>query len=557
MAADLQPLKYWQPKSPKFGPLICAVAACIGGLPFLSAIFTMVTNGDHALLPVGALMTELQRAAVFTLGQAFISALLVGALSPLFALGIVFYSPNGRRWSELVRTLVFCLPSVVVATGLVLTLGRRGLVTQLFEVLGLPVGISDLIYSPGAVIIANVLMNLPFASFILFRAILAIPDDQITTALYLGLPVGQRWSKIVWPAIRVPWMYFMGMTFLFSMSNFGAISILGGGPSAQTLEMGIYQSIYFNADWNAAAAFAVAHTTMACIFALAIFAFQYRWSDFGFLSAKPVTRSARLTHKLFPQAKSVCMVLTMLAVTLDFFVLVPLLATLWDALKSSFSPAREGQLVSPDLISGFTESLKISFPVAAIVTIFSWSLVRALAFFRWRNQNVRSGFMMTGILMATIIPSMASAFGVIVIRSTTEDGIPAAIWIIGLQAVMAIPIVVNILWTNYSQRVSPFLPQKYVLGLSPLPWICRIEWPILTYSLFTVIAVAFALSMNETAIVSMLGDPLKPVLTTTMIRLMGSYHFNDSAIGSGLLIIVTAAAVFLASGRRGDRHEIN
>ena len=84
-------------------------------------------------------------------------------------------------------------------------------------------------------------------------------------------------------------------------------------------------------------------------------------------------------------------------------------------------------------------------------------------------------------------------------------------------------------------------------GIPDLRWAAVIEWRVIGKTLAIALAIALALSMNETAIVSMLGDPASPALTTTMIQLMGHYRFGDSAIASCALIIVTTIPIWLTS----------
>ena len=83
--------------------------------------------------------------------------------------------------------------------------------------------------------------------------------------------------------------------------------------------------------------------------------------------------------------------------------------------------------------------------------------------------------------------------------------------------------------------VMPFNSLREIQGINNLKWIKDVEWRIIGQTIAIMIAVSIALSLNETAIVSLLGDPISPALTTTMIRLMGHYRFGDSAVASCFL----------------------
>ena len=549
MDGNIPEMKSWSPPHPKFSWFFVALVALTGLLPFLTGMLAIVIKTPFPSFFDSGRSTAILSSAFFTMKQATISSLVVGLLAPVFGVSLVFATPRGLRTSYLLRTLVFCLPSLVVASGIIVAWGKNGLATRLLESLGIDLPIAEIIYSPYAVVLANTLMNLPFASLMIFRCLMELPGEQVDSATLLGLRPFTALKCVIWPAIKPVLFYFSGMTFLLSLGSFGALSILGGGPASQTLELGIYQSIYFDGDWPAAALFAFTHASLAGFVALLFIGPQYRWLDAYLSQQIPANLSVSKLRPLFYRSKSIHWMLVMTNYALDLCILAPITALL----VNSFQFLILGNSSTLQLLAPLLESLKVSLgfaiPAAMIATFIAWLVTRAFCRYKLYQRPKFGVAMLLGVFGAGIIPGMAAAFGLLVLRSMLPAQFFGSPAIIAIHTTLILPFLINILLPLYSQKLMPFENSRMLLGLSEFRWLRIVEWRAMGQGLASALAVGLALSLNETAIVSMLGDPLRPVLTTTMIRLMGHYRFGESAIGSCLLILTTFTAILFLSPR--------
>ena len=545
----------WRPAHPKFTWLATAMLALTGVLPFVAGVLAVGMRSPQSGSINSGIATSILLSTFFTIKQACLSTLVVGLFSPMFAVALLFFPPKMLRASIMLRTLIFCLPSLVVASGLISAWGGNGFATRLLESMGVYLPVSEIIYSRYAVVLANSLMNLPFASIILFRCLIEIPGEQIDSATLIGLGRRATFRNILWPAIKPVLIYYCGMTFLLSLGSFGALSILGGGPSSQTLELGIFQSIYFDGDWPAAALYATAHTALAGCIALLFIGPQYRWLD-GFLLQRVPARLCldKLRDLILPQSStqsSTRWIIIIAGFMLDICIFIPLGALAAGTIHYLDSGLLPFTTLLAPLMDALTVSIGLAAPATIIGTGTAWLVTRSYCRYKLNQHSKQALTLLLSALAAGIIPSMATAFGLLAMRSVLPNEFFGAPAIVAVHATIILPFLINILLPIYSRKIMPFENSRILLGLSNHIWLKQLEWKTMRKGLGTSLAVGFALSINETSVVSMLADPLHPPLTTTMIRLMGHYRFGESSMGSCLLVITTTIAIILLSPRGG------
>ncbi len=549
MDGNIPEMKLWSHPHPKISWILIGLLGMVGLLPFFAGIFIIALRTPFSSFVDSSQSPLLLAATFFTIKQAALTTIMVGLLSPVFGLGLVFLSPRMLRASFIVRTLIFCLPSLVVATGIILAWGNNGLATRSLENFGIFIPIPALVYSPYAIVLANTLMNLPFASLMIFRSLIDLPGEQIECAVLMGLRPMATYRNIFWPAIKPVLLYFSGMTFLLSLTSFGALSILGGGPASQTLELGIYQSIYLDADWASAAIFSMMHTVLAAFVAIIFVRPQFRWLDSSLSRLPPAALNLEKLKLLISNHVAIRRIFVSTNFALDLFVLLPIVALVGGTLSFLDSTHQAPNLEA--VLDSLKVSLGYAIPSATSATIIAWLVSRSFCRYKLYEQPKYAMMMLASIFGAAIIPGMAAAFGFLVLRTMLPAyffGSPA---IISLHTTIMIPILVNILLPVYSQKLMPFEGSRVLLGLSNFRWLMALEWRTMKIALASPLAIGLALSINETSVVSMLGDPLHPALTTAVIRMMGHYRFGEASLVASLLIFTSLTTIVLLSPRRG------
>src|SRR5262249_46502632 len=104
------------------------------------------------------------------------------------------------------------------------------------------------IYGLSGILLAHVFFNLPLATRFLLEALDAVPADQWRLASQLGMRSGARFRLIEWPALAPALPGVAGLVFMLCVTSFTIVLMLGGGPSATTLEVAIYQALRFDFD---------------------------------------------------------------------------------------------------------------------------------------------------------------------------------------------------------------------------------------------------------------------------------------------------------------------
>jgi thiamine transport system permease protein len=208
-------------------------------LAYLLPLLAVVLDGmqaDFAELvaqPVflQALMTSLVLASlssVLTLAAALlISAARHRVSSPLYFRQGAF-TPLISSALTASGTIFLAVPSLVMALGFFLI--ARQLASDVYTL------------APAALLIANVLMALPFALVILYPAVRksGLRHDRVSLSLGLsGLP---RWRLVDFPAIRAEIGFVAALSFCFSFGDLGVISVFGNRDFS-TLPWLLYQKM--------------------------------------------------------------------------------------------------------------------------------------------------------------------------------------------------------------------------------------------------------------------------------------------------------------------------
>lgn len=183
-----------------------------------------------------------------TLGQGFVQA----SVSTLFTLTIalpisiiwLLYDVTGRKWLQVLLTLPFVLPTVVVAAGFRALWGSEGLLNRLLvEWIGFPT--FEFPYGWAPVILAHVFYNVS----VVFRVVTGyggrIGADVLESACCLGhSPLGVV-RRVLFPMLRPAIFSAALVVFLFCFGSFGVVLLLGGSTMT-TLDVEIYrQTVYF------------------------------------------------------------------------------------------------------------------------------------------------------------------------------------------------------------------------------------------------------------------------------------------------------------------------
>lgn len=533
-------VKYWNPRIPKLGLFLAGCLASLSIMPLMLAILSLFTNSSKRALVTRLSEDVIYASLRFTVYQAALTAIIVIALSPALAVAFFALPQSLTRKILLLRTASFCLPSIIIASGLVLAWGNNGYFTRCFAYFGLEAPFPKIIYSQHAVVLANSLMNLPFCTAILFRRLLDIPDEQLRAMSLLGLPPSKVMKSLIWPALRPAILYFSALTFLLSMGSFGALSILGSGPQTQTLEMAIYHSIYYAADWELGGLLTIIHTVLCGFFTMITIVILNRHPLLKPGSKIDTARYLRIQSVLF-QFKPFGYVALLATLLLDGLILSPIVGIVVHAWGYNFRGFESPQLET--ILASIGVSLKFAVPTAFLTTIFSWMITRSYHRLVSQKNFSLATLLQATAFMVTLIPPMALAFGLLVLLTNTNELFNRQTYIVIALLTSMLPFAMAVFMPIYASRLAVSDQSRLRLGLGDAVFLKEVEWPAIRSTTALAFALSLALCLNETSIVTTLGDATNPALTTTMIRLMNQYRYGDSAMIATILIALTFLSI--------------
>lgn len=457
----------------------------------------------------------------FTLLQAALSATLSVGLAIPVARALARRSFPGRGALVTLLGAPFLLPVIVAVMGLLALFGRQGLLNDALAWAGLP---RLSVYGLQGVVLAHVFLNLPLAVRLLLQGWQDIPAERFRLAATLSAPVAALLER---PMLRAVVPGALAAIFGLCLTSFSVALILGGGPAATTLELGIYQAIRFEADFSGAAQLALLQYALCG--AAAFLAFRLAIGPvLGAGLGRPVERwdagglGARLLDALWIGATALFLILPLALVALrGLHGLDRLPAEAWAAAGRSLL-------------------------VALAATALCLLLALALA--------LRGGALaqVAGALPLAASPLVLGTGLLLILRPLVpldDAALPATAL---TDALLALPFAVRALAPAVADAEARHGRLAASLGITGFARLWIVLLPLLRPTLGFSAGLAAALSMGNLGVIALFADEGQATLPLLMARLMGAYRM-EAAAGVGLLILLLALALFWVFDRGGRR----
>jgi thiamine transport system permease protein len=202
----------------------------------------------------------------FTVLQAALSAVLSVGLAIPVARALARRRFPGRGLLITLMGAPFLLPAVVAVLGLLAVFGRSGWLNDGLAALGLP---PVSIFGLHGVVLAHVFLNLPLAVRMILLGWQSIPAERVRLARSLGFGPWETLRHLEAPMLREVLPGVVLVILLICLTSFAVVLTLGGGPSATTIELAIWQSVRFDFDLARAAGLAGVQVLISGAVALA------------------------------------------------------------------------------------------------------------------------------------------------------------------------------------------------------------------------------------------------------------------------------------------------
>ena len=493
-------------------PLAVMLLAVLAGL-----IPVALIGIDEGLLTGHIVDAYVLRILWFTLLQAGLSTIISVALAIPVALALARVDFIGRGLLLRLFALPLALPAIVVILGIVTVYGRTGWLASL---IGSPLNI----YGLAGILLAHVFFNLPLATRLLLQQLDGIAPESWRLAAQLDFTDGTRFRLIEWPQMRASLPGIASLIFLLCAASFAVVLTLGGGPSATTLEVGIYQALRL--DYDPARATVLALLQLALCALLVLLAGQYAKA----VQSWPSLRRGASRYEAFTPARTAGLALVIALAAA--FVGIPIAAIIVSGLLAQFAWAA--------LLHATFTSLAVALPAAALSLLLAWPLAQASA--RAVSPSWRA-FINLSSLLTLIVPPAVMATGWFIVASRAGLALSAApLLVITMNALMALPFALGTLAPAVSQAMTQHDRLCASLGISGLRRLLLIDLPVLRRPLGLAATMAFVLSLGDLTAITLFGSQSLVTLPALIYAQMGSYRI-DAAAGSALILALFSMAV--------------
>ncbi len=465
------------------------------------------------------------RAVRFTVWQAALSAALSAVLAIPVARALARRRFAGRGALVTLLGAPFILPVIVASMGLIAVFGRNGAINEALRGAGLP---EFIIYGWQGVILAHVFFNLPLSVRLILQGWQAIPAERFRLAESLGFAPRDVARHLERPMLRAVLPGVWLAVFLVCLTSFAVALTLGGGPSATTVELAIYQAFRFDFDLGKAATLGLVQIGL-CLAAMVLARRISIPAAFG--TGLDQTQGPRGPRGWRVGTDALAIMLAAL------FLLWPIMAVTVQGLPRIPS-------LPPEVWTAALRSVVMALISAGLA--LAMCLTLALAIARGRAAWIEAA----GMLPIIASPLVLGTGLFILLRgwfSTDALALPVTV---AINAIMALPFGLRALIPAAQALREDYGRLADSLDMRGLARLRHLTLPRLARPLGFAGGLAAALAMGDLGVITLFATD-QPTLPLKRYQLMGSYRMTDASACAVLLMAISFALFWLFD--RGGR----
>lgn len=502
------------------------MASSVGAIGAIALVMVAAPMGAVAWTAGGISLSPADWVALrFTVLQAAISAGVSVLLAVPLARALARRNFFGRQALITLLGAPFILPVIVAVMGLLALFGRNGALNTALIWLGLP---AVQIYGLQGVVLAHVFLNLPLATRMILQGWQTIPAERFRLAASLGFAPAQMFRVMELPLLRETIPSALATVFALCLTSFAVALVMGGGPSATTLELAIYQAVRFDFDLGHAAGLALLQAATGAAAALAAFGAA---AGFGAGLDRPFPIHAPQGWRRWADVLSIIVAALFLLVPMVAILskglagLTQLPASVWPALQRSVLVALASTVVT----------LAIALPLAVEV---------ARKGTRWLDLVAVLPLATSGLALGTGLFLLVQPFA-----SPSSLALPVTV---AVNTLLSLPFAYRLLLPPARALTADYGQLAASLGLQGTARLRLLTLPRLRRPLGLSAGLTAALSMGDLGVIALFADDAKATLPLAIQRLQGAYRI-EAAAGASLLLVASTLAIFVAFDQWG-RH---
>jgi thiamine transport system permease protein len=524
----------------------------------LTALFrTAIERASQAAYTTSPVQ-EIGSPLLFTILQAFASTALTLLIGLPMAYLFTRYTFTGKSLLQMLATLPFILPTVVVAAGFNALLGPNGWLNLILKaIFHLQVAPIRVLNSLSAIVLAHVFYNTAIVLRVVGSKWAQLDARYEQAGRVLGASPWRNFREITLPLLSPAILAATLLVFLFDFTSFGVILLLGG-PAFSTLETEIYKQVTQNLN-----------VTLAAVLSAIQLIFT-----FGLMLAISVT-TGKLNIPLLPQltntrARKAANWKQKIFVILSIFVILALfISPLASLIARSFTRFEADQGERGAFRKGFTTRYYLELfinvrnsrfyipPVSAILNSLSFAGITVvvallLSFLTLYASRSRSGLSRV-IEPFLMLPLGASAvtlgLGMILVfnRPPFEAGTSSFLIPIA-HSLIAYPFVLRILQPAYAAIPISYRQAAATLGATPWQVWKEVDVPLLVKPALVGALFAFTISLGEFGATSFLVNPTRPTLPVAISQFLqqpGALNYGQAMAMATILMLICGSCILL------------
>lgn len=500
-----------------------AALGCLIAVTVLA--FEGLAGFDNAYFDAGLLSDSYTHKILrFSLWQAALSTLIsVGLAWPLARL-LYRLNPYGSQHFLRLCLLAFVTPTLVVITSVMILFGPQGIMRPLlpedWKLFGL-----------NGILIAHVYLNFPLALRIILQSYQSLPQGSERLVSQLKLTALQRFRVLEWPQIRPALLAVATLIFILCFNSFAVVLALGGGPSATTFELAIYQALKY--QFNLTEALTLAWMQFAI--AGSLFALTALLSRINWLGAARQMSSWQPAMPAWQRS---------LGQTLYLLGWVIMLLPIF-ALISSLQLSKLVNLDYWTLAASLGRSLLIALSATSVALLMALLLIPLQIQASAQRRPVRAALLNWLSTHHLVAPAMVLSTGIYIwLLSTGALKQWSLFWLIALNAALVLPFLLPQLRASASAYTSQYGPLIANLRLGPVARI-KIYLRYLKRPLTSAFALGLLLALGDVSIFAIFGSYDAPTLPWLIYNYAGSYRLGEAGIASAALLMLCALLLLI------------
>jgi thiamine transport system permease protein len=521
----------------------------------LGAVFRMAFEWAFSQAWAVDVWAQVAHPLFFTIWQALLSTLLTLVLGLPAAYVLAHYTFPGKSVLQVLTTLPFILPTIVVAAAFNALLGPRGWINVLLmQFLGLTNPPLQVMNTLGVILLAHVFYNTTVVIRIVGSAWSQL-DQRLEQA---GRVLGASSWKVTWevtlPLLRPSILAASLLVFLFDFTSFGVILLLGG-PHFATLEVEIYtQALQM---LNLPLAGLLSAIQLLCTLLVTIVYARLGNNK----QAVPLMPRLHGEGTRPPRGWRQKLLVAGMAAILLALLVSPLAAlalrsfTRLDADRGERGPVSRGLTLDyyRQLFVNPQQSIFYVPPVQAarnslVYALATTGLSLSLGFLAVYAMQIRPNRWMEALFM---LPLGASAvtlgLGFILVFNRPPLDVRSIPWLVPVaHSLVALPFVIRTLQPVLQSIPGSLRQSAAVLGASPWRVWLEVDLPVMLRAVLVSAILSFTISLGEFGATSFLARPEYPTLPIAIFRFLslpGALNYGQALAMATVLMAVCGISI--------------